>query len=182
MEEKVAIRAFRAELRNWQVFARPFRIRKTSMRSKNCAARAALIINPAHDEQRRRERSGKCRPASSSPEDKAAGHRGGSWRCRRVEPRSTRQNAICFEPDCRLQRRADEMRATAIGPPHGRNADSQCGPTTRPARPSSCCCRSHGNGSCRGPPPRRCRVVTGIVEARLPQGMALCRLSRSGDP
>jgi hypothetical protein len=34
MEEKVAIRAFRAQLRNWQVFASPFRVRKTPMRSK----------------------------------------------------------------------------------------------------------------------------------------------------
>jgi len=82
-----------------------------------------------------------------------------------------------FEPDCPSRCCAHEMRATAIGPPHGTNADSQCDLTTRPARPSSCFCR-------KAPSPQAMPIGHRYRrdKADLPQGMALCRLSRSGDP
>ncbi len=71
-----------------------------------------------------------------------------------------------FEPDCPSRCCAHEMRATAIGPPHGTNAYSQFDLTTRPARPSSCFCRKPATAAAADPHPRRCRLVTGIVETK----------------
>jgi hypothetical protein len=77
-----------------------------------------------------------------------------------------RQNVICLNQIAPRDVVLNEMRATAIGPPHGTNAYSQFDLTTRPARPSSCFCRRPATAAAADPHPRRCRLVTGIVETK----------------